>query len=285
VLVDPGVDDKRLCVIEQELFSVLRAMHRDGNTLSTQLRQAFDSGEINTLAKNNPATATGAHVSVIGQVTPSEVRAFLAKNTDEIHNGFWNRFLFTCVRRVRYLPMGGGAPPDLSMVAHRLRHAQLAAQQRGQYQFDAEARRLWETELYRPLVNPRGGVMGSVLARGAPLVARLALVYALADMAEAIGPEHLRAAMAVWRYSVASARFVFGEAMADPMADAILIGLRDAPNGLTRTDIYTNIFQGHTSASVIRAKLTQLIEAGMIAEFRIRTDGAPRTIFRIQEPS
>ena len=54
---------------EPEFASVLRVMTRDGNTLSTQIRQAWDSGDLRTLVKNNPAVSTGAHISILGHVT------------------------------------------------------------------------------------------------------------------------------------------------------------------------------------------------------------------------
>ncbi|MCI0825302.1 MAG: hypothetical protein J4N90_11165, partial [Chloroflexi bacterium] len=60
-IIDQGVTDKRLLVYEPEFASVLRVMSRDSNTLSTQIRQAWDSGTLRTMTKNNPAVATGAH--------------------------------------------------------------------------------------------------------------------------------------------------------------------------------------------------------------------------------
>ena len=48
---------------------------------------------------------------------------------------------------------------------------------------------------------------------------------------------HLLAAMAVWDYCEASARYIFGDATGDPVADRIMESLRQAPLGLSRTDI------------------------------------------------
>ncbi|MBI4512277.1 MAG: hypothetical protein HY698_21770 [Deltaproteobacteria bacterium] len=42
VVVDPGVDDKRLLVIETEFARVLQVHTREGNTLSDIIRQAWD---------------------------------------------------------------------------------------------------------------------------------------------------------------------------------------------------------------------------------------------------
>ena len=72
---DPGVTDKRLVVREAEFSQVLRVASRDANTTSIVLREAWDGGDrLQTLAKNNPATATGAHVSMLADITPDELR-------------------------------------------------------------------------------------------------------------------------------------------------------------------------------------------------------------------
>ena len=105
VVVDAGVDDKRLLVVEPEFSKVLRVCQRDTNTLSAVIRLSWDQGNLRTLTKNSPAKATGAHVSVIGHVVADELRRYLDRS--EIAGGFGNRFLWLCVRRSQCLPDGG----------------------------------------------------------------------------------------------------------------------------------------------------------------------------------
>ncbi len=102
---DAGVDDKRLMVIETEFSSVLKNMGREGNILSPMTRQAWDSGKLRTLNKKNPVRATDAHISIVGHITPEELRRCLTET--EMANGFGNRFLWLCVRRSKFLPEGG----------------------------------------------------------------------------------------------------------------------------------------------------------------------------------
>jgi hypothetical protein len=45
IMVDAGIDDKRLLVIEEEFASDLRVMEREGNTLSATIRKAWDDGD------------------------------------------------------------------------------------------------------------------------------------------------------------------------------------------------------------------------------------------------
>ncbi len=62
---DPLALDKRLLTYESEFASVLRRGQREGNSLSAVLRQAWDTGNLQVLTKNSPATATATHVSVV----------------------------------------------------------------------------------------------------------------------------------------------------------------------------------------------------------------------------
>ena len=48
-------------------------MRRDGNTLSVVIREAWDTGGLHTLTKNDPITATDAHISIIGHITIEEL--------------------------------------------------------------------------------------------------------------------------------------------------------------------------------------------------------------------
>ena len=102
---DAGISDKRLMTYESEFSSVLKAKSRDANTLSEVLRQGWDTGFLRTAAKNSPAKATNAHISLIGHITPEELRE-VTREVDKA-NGLANRFLWCSVRRSKLLPKGG----------------------------------------------------------------------------------------------------------------------------------------------------------------------------------
>ena len=105
VVLDEGVEDKRLLVMEAELAGVLKVMSREGNTLSPVIRQAWDDGALQTLTKNSPMKATDAHVSQIGHISKAELLRHLTQT--EAANGFANRFIWLLVRRSKELPFGG----------------------------------------------------------------------------------------------------------------------------------------------------------------------------------
>jgi hypothetical protein len=151
-LADVGTEDKRLLVVESELASVLERMGREGNTLSTILRQAWDGDEVlDTLVKTSQAKATGAHISVIGHITADELRRKLTAT--EQTNGFANRFLWICAKRSKLLPLGGDiAKVDWQPMLGRLADALKYGATTGLIDFDAEAQEIW-IPAYRSLTE------------------------------------------------------------------------------------------------------------------------------------
>ena len=260
VKIDSGVSDKRLLVIETEFASPLQAMAREGNTLSVVMRQAWDTSNLNTMTKNSPATATGAHVSIVGHVTRDELRRELS--TTEMGNGFANRFIWVCTVRSKELPEGGNLKDaDLAALVDRLKDAVLFAETVGEMKRDPAIKELW-AEMYHELTEGRQGLFASVTSRAAAQTVRLACIYALLDKSAVVRKEHLLAAVALWKYCQDSVRFIFGAALGDPVADTILQGLQANPAGLDRTEI-SGLFNRHKSGGEISSALTLLREYGL----------------------
>ncbi|MBE0618111.1 MAG: primase C-terminal domain-containing protein [Proteobacteria bacterium] len=251
VEADAGVNDKRLLVVEAEYASTLRVLQREGNTLSPVIRCAWDDGNLRTLTKSDPTTATGAHVSIIGHCTNHELLRYL--DSTEAGNGFANRFLWVCARRSKELPEGGELHKvDLAPILHRLKAAVDFAVQVGELRRDEAARALWR-EIYSDLSAGRPGLYGAVTARGEAQVVRLSLLYALADCSPVIREEHLLAALGAWAYCDTSARYVFGTATGDRVADRIEAELRARPEGLTRDEIRDLFARNQTSERISQA--------------------------------
>src|SRR5215831_8961830 len=194
----PRPDDKRLMVIESEFAGELRILRRDGNTLSPTIRDAWDSGNLNNMSKNQPAQATGAHISIIGHVTLEELRRYLDRT--EMGNGFANRHLFACVKRSKCLPEGGSIDEvDFAPMRRKLQAAIDFARKQKRLSWDAEARKRWHA-VYPDLSAARPGLLGAVIARAEAQVVRLATIYALLDCSAQIRTEHLEAALALWKF-------------------------------------------------------------------------------------
>jgi hypothetical protein len=235
VEVDPGVEDKRLLVVEPELANVLKQTERQGNTLSVILRQAWDGLDLRTMTKNSPARATGAHVSVVGHITADELRRYLTQT--EMANGFGNRFLWLCAERSKLLPEGGSVDKQAwADVGTDLAQAIAFARSAGEVKRDDAARSIWKA-VYGELSDGKPGLAGAMLARSEAHVMRLAMLYALMDSSNVIKAPHMMAALALWDYCERSVLHVFGDLLGDPVADDLLRLLRSCPSGLTRTQI------------------------------------------------
>jgi hypothetical protein len=149
---------------------------------------------------------------------------------------------------------------------------------------DEEAADIWGRDahpdrgVYAALTKERFGLAGVATARAHAQVLRLSLLYAVLDKAEEIRPEHLDAALAVWKYCEDSARFVFGDALGDPVADSILKALRAAANGLSRTEV-RDFFHRKKQEGEINRALLLLHQKGMARFDRRETGGRPTELW------
>lgn len=262
ILEDPGIQDKRLLVIEPEFASTMKVLGREGNTLSATLRQSWDSGTLRVMNKNSPVRATDAHISIVGHITSDELLRHLTQT--DVANGFLNRFLLVCVRRSKFLPEGGSLrEEELGSMASILKEALAIAGSVGLMGRDTEARELWY-QIYPSLSEGKPGLLGAATSRAEAQVMRLACLYALLDGTHLVRVQHLRAALALWRYVEESSRFTLGDTLGDPVADSLLRELRAQSYGMTRTEIRDH-FSGHRGAEVARA-LASLSAQGLIRQ-------------------
>jgi len=261
VIDDPGISDKRLLVVESEFSSTLRVLNRDGNILSALMRQAWDGQDLRALTKNSPAKASGAHISIIGQITRDELLRDLERT--EAANGFGNRILWVCVRRSKELPDGGGAV-DTAPFVEQIKTAVAVARDVNDLCRDTEAGALWH-RIYGRLSAGRPGLLGAMTGRAEAQVMRLACLFALGDLSHTVQVAHLHAALELWRYCFESAAYIFGDRLGDPTADGILAALRAAaPSGLTRTELLHDVFGRNRAAAEIGRALNVLEQSHLV---------------------
>jgi hypothetical protein len=274
VVIDQGVEDKRLLVIEQEFSQALKVMSREGNILSVTIRDAWDGRKLSPLTKSFPIEATRAHISILGHITKEELLRHLTET--EQADGFANRFLWLSVRRSKLLPDPEPmSETALSPFVERLESARQLAADMGEMRRDSEAKALWH-KVYPQLAEGRPGLLGAITGRAEAQTMRLALVYALLDCSPEIRVEHLRAGLALWRYCEQSAATIFGDSLGDPKADRILRAIRET-GGLAENDI-ADLFSRHDSAGVDRA-LDLLHRLGLARPVVVQTGGRPRTMW------
>lgn len=121
---DPGEPDKRLLCVETEYATVFTRVAQAGSTLGPVLRQAFDGQDLSTMAKGDPNKSTRPHASVVGYITPEELRLKLTGADAVSSSG--NRYLMIGTTLSNLLPFGGTRPAGLLEAAQATLRAALA---------------------------------------------------------------------------------------------------------------------------------------------------------------
>jgi hypothetical protein len=263
-------------VQEPEFARLLQVSERNGSTVSSVLRAAFDDGTLNNVVKKESVRATGAHISIIAHITEGELKRTLTDTA--MANGFGNRFLWGCARRSQLLPDGGTFDHAAAVsIIEQLTAAMKFAGGLQRVKRDGEATEIWRA-VYGDLSGDRPGLFGVLTGRAEALVVRLSLIYALLDCSLVITAKHLFAALAVWKYCEDSARYIFGDALGDPVADAIMRALRSAADGLTRTEISDALGRNRKAAEIGRA-LAVLAQMKMARVEKRETGGRPEEVW------
>jgi DnaB-like helicase N terminal domain len=268
VEIDPGEPDKRALWVESEFGSTLSAKGREGNLLDGCVKKFWESGTVASQTKAKPSRCTDAHVSIIGHVT---IRELLSKLGDiDICGGFANRFLWVCARRSKVLPRGGNFRlPDIIDLIIEVKEV-LESIERFDWtapiSLSPEAWEFWEP-LYHELGRDRPGVMDDMCARAEPQTLRLAALFAILDKSTRIQLEHIKAGLAVWNYSEASIRCIWGDkAHDDPDEEKLLAALAASTEGLTPTQIRRQVFKGHKTSQEIGQILGRLVRSGRLSK-------------------
>jgi len=280
-IIDEGVKDKRLLPVEPEFGRVLSTKERSGNTLTAIMRDAWDRGQTLGALTKTPYKATGAHISIYGNITESDLRENMTGV--DIMNGFANRIAWFVVTRARVAARLPIMPDELFFdLVGRIQSALAFARTAGEIDFTAEAWPIWE-QAYARFAQRSSGLVESLTARGDPITLRLALIYALLDKCDAIHPVHLKAALAVWSHAHASVQYLFGTLTGNPIADRILALLRDGIE-MTQTEI-SNALGTHVKAAAMASAIHHLKQTGRIVEERLRpAGGTGRTATRYRLP-
>ncbi|MBP9904870.1 MAG: DUF3987 domain-containing protein [Rhodoferax sp.] len=271
--VDP-IHDKRLWVVESEFANVLHQGKRDGNTLSPALRDCWDGVSLKPATKSNRLYATDPHVNLSAAITPTELHSLMQSR--ELTNGFANRFLMIWAERTRMVPFPRTTSKnDVLALAKRVqdvlmfcRSPEFANKDHTLVTLSDEARRLYD-KLYRTELNDTsaGERITALIERRAPMLLRLAMLFALCDLVTVVEPKHIEAALAWIRFSVDSIKFVFSSSIdevavseTNDIATKIVKFLAD--NGdASRWELTAKCFNGHASKTRLDAALDELLSS------------------------
>lgn len=275
-----GTEDKRLFVLEPEFAGVMARAKREGSTLSTVLRQAWDGGRLSVMNRS-ALVAASSHVAVVGHITPREFRIRAAET--DMSGGTYNRFLPIFVDRHKRLPLPEPIPPGVLVQLGGRLAATIVKAREGirQVTLDQGARRLWAADLYDEFTGTDDDDHVSVefTRRAAPYCQRIAAVHAVLDGRDEISRDDLHAAAELVRYAIASARYLLDRQLRDPRLDRIRRAVIADPQGLTRTDV-SALFSRNLPKANLDALLAELVSDGKFEAVEVRTGGRPAMRYR-----
>lgn len=299
----PAIVDKRLWVVESEFANVLQQSRRGGNTLSAALRDCWDGVDLKPATKTNRVHASAPHVCLSGAISPVELLGLVQRR--DLLNGFVNRFLVVWGERTQIEAFPRRAPQArvdalASAVAGVLDFTRPGIDDRHEavlMTMSSSARHRYG-QLYAAELNQDFGsaLLDSVLERRAPILLRLAMVFALTNRQWLIEEEHVEAAMAWVRYATDSVGFLLAGSKGSPSQPQVawaaerISAFLAAKGSASRRDLVVDCFGRHQPAAVVDAAIAHLIDK---APYTVRVEvearsragpGRPATVYRLKQP-
>ena len=223
---DNRADDCRLLILEPEFARLVASMAR--TEFSPRLRAAWDGEPLdNDVSEPQRALrATHAHVSLLGTVTPGELERHHKRLSQG--GGLESRFLFCMSAPAADVDPFAAEPADFADLIDRLRMTLELSRSGVLEQTDPISRAIflergtgWQPSTVLPLhdkVTTEWGTLvkerlpraesedvAALWARSETQVVRIAACYAIGCGSDVVAPEHVNAAVAVWRYCAESA--------------------------------------------------------------------------------
>lgn len=274
-----GQKDRRYFNFEPEYGRVLHVAARPGSTIKDIVRAVWDYGSTEKVTAGSKHVVTDVTLSMVCHVTPPE----LERDFDQVDlmSGYGNRFLYCWSERMRTLKVEkpltendwNNFVPDL---IDALEFARNEAPE--DYQFTDKAWELWGDAVseWKRAAHPSGMVQ-ALKSRFRPQVKRLAVIFAVSDQCDAIDVPHLKAALAVWDYSVQTVEFCLSDNIGDKDASTLYRAILENSSGLTRKEIVQQVFKGNRSTGQIDRVLNVLVERNLVIEKRIKGKTKPTT--------
>ena len=212
-------------------------------------------------------------MSLLGHVTQFELMS-LFKDT-EVFNGLGNRFLWACVRRSKYLPIGGQpSDEELQSLAGELGSILRDVQRLQRLRFSSEAEAHWRAVYPVLEADKPTAFVDALTARSAAQVIRISLVYALLDHSYSIELPHLMAGLAVWDYCEQSVAVMHPAPARNDLEGKVIRALKTAgESGRTRTELNKDL-GGHHKTEQVAWSLRKLKTLGLVQEVVTPRPGA-----------
>ena len=248
-----GTEDKRLLVIEEELGHIIALSAREGSTLSSIIRKAWDGGRLQSLTRH-PYIASWSHVSIIAGITPAEFRMRVSNR--DLASGLWNRYMPLFVERRELIASPDSMDGDvLERFSNGIEKAVNTAASINAISLSGQARSLLEDELYPEFADlaEEEDKVADFLERGTAYLRRVAALTAALDGRKQVRAEDLSSSAWLIRYSLASARYALDTGKRNPRLDRLQRAADEAsPELLGRRWIYETLFHHNVSSEDIQ---------------------------------
>ena len=312
-VADGPTGDCRLLIVEPEYARLVSRMAASGSAFSAQLRNAYDGRPLGIARRGrndgraSNLRASHAHISLIGEITPHELRSLHGRLTAA--GGLETRFLYALVARRGEVNPFTPASERRDSLVERLRTVIEFSRTNVMERTDPISHYLCLERGVQPsvampvTVAVREGWPSiraalpvvhddyrSMTRRAETHVFRLAIAYAIADGAKVVTQVHIGAAMALWSYCAQSAERIFATPTGglppkvDPKRRGQLFEyLHRCGTWVPRAEIMGDgLFHNNLRKADFDAIVTALDADGLIEARTISgTGGTPRTEYRI----
>jgi hypothetical protein len=171
-------------------------------------------------------------------------------------NGFGNRFLFVYVFRRQLCPLGG-PEHDWSNEVIKLYEAISFAKKQGCVGLTPSAKTTW-VRMYTEIENNHlPGLAGKMTSRAGAHIRRIALIYAMLDLAPQVDVRHLRAAERLWNYCADSAQYIFNGTTKNQIK--LLQWLEKQQTPVTLSNIRDDFYHRNVKVEQVKAIVADLV--------------------------
>lgn len=280
----PGVVDKRMYLIEEEITKLRSLGNQNTSTLKDTLKFLFDHRTVFDNPRVAHVRVTHPHVACELHAQPS---TWAAMPEEDIRSGFLNRFLHIWCYGVSEMPdKGDWRNENVRRISHAL-HANLEANyKRGEYVelTKTDAAQIAWREFYHEtrimLKNNQDDRLGDLLARGPDQIARIAGISTVAQGVWVIDEQAMEAAQRLWAYSVETVRYLESRRLPESAQQGLALAQRDrslrhaagilsaltlaAKDGILMSKIQEEVFNGNVPAPQIKMTLQGLEAQGLV---------------------
>lgn len=212
-------------LIEEELASLFTRGRRDGSTLDTEVRKAFDGSTLATSKSESRATVKPPYyLTAIGHITRSELAQTIASIS--LTNGSANRWLWLPVEPVDVVADGKFPSIPVSLVK-RLHEAHRWASDNHAIGVSVTPEAKALADKYRAFLLGLPGSNG-LTARLHVIALRIGLIHALANGDRSLTARWVRSGVALTEYARSGLASVFGRMTGTPEADLLARRLQAA---------------------------------------------------------